>query len=245
MISVVIPAYNEEKYIRACLESLQQQDYTGDYEVIVADNGSQDQTRKIALGLGAKVVDCPKKGVCFARQAGADFAQGEIIVQADADTLYPGWWLKRIHRQFKSHPRVIAVAGSFIYSNPPWWAGFEYFLRVFFGFLSNVVFGRPLIISGANFAFYKEALMQIGGYHQEAYSSDQLDISSRLRSVGKIFYDGRSYCATSNRSVAKPTLTVMKEFIQNLNKFAGHTVNDLRNKRKDRTKKEKSLSPGT
>ncbi len=232
MISVVIPAYNEEKYIHACLHSLKQQDYSGDYEIIVADNGSQDHTRKIALDMGAVVVTCWQKGVCLARQAGADSARGEIVVQADADTLYPNWWLTRIQRQFDNHPRAIAVAGSFIYSNPPWWAGFEYFLRVFFGYLSNLVFQRPLIVSGANFAFYKKSLVNIGGYHQEAYSADQLDISGRLRKEGKIFYDIRSYCATSNRSVAKPTLTVIKEFGQNLNKFYKYATGNSQNSRK-------------
>jgi glycosyltransferase involved in cell wall biosynthesis len=245
MISVVIPAYNEEKLIRACLESLLKQDYTGEYEVVVVDNGCRDRTKKIALNMGAKVIDCPSKGVSNARQAGAVSAQGEIVVQADADTVYPNWWLSRIQRQFHSHPAAIAVAGTFIYSNPPWWAVFEYFLRVFFGFLSNVVFGRPLIISGANFAFYKKALMQIGGYHQEVYSADQLDISRRLRQVGKIFYDGRSYCATSSRSVAKPTLVIIGEFIQNLNMFSKNTKDNILNNRKNRSKKANSITPGT
>ena len=47
MISVVIPAWNEEKYIPDCLKSLKNQDYTGPYEIIVADNGSADETARI------------------------------------------------------------------------------------------------------------------------------------------------------------------------------------------------------
>lgn len=227
MISVVIPAYNEQKFIGKCLQSLQKQDYSDGYEIIVVDNGSQDGTSEIARNLGARIVHCPRKGVSYARQAGAEAAQGQIIVQADADTIYPVWWLTRIKKQFDNHPNVVAVAGTFIYSNPPWWAVFEYFLRIVFGFLSAVLFGRPLIISGANLAFYKKTLKEIGGYHETAYSSDQLDISARLSKKGKVYYDGRSYGATSSRSVAKPTLVILKEFMQHMNIFIKHTYKDL------------------
>ena len=243
MISVVIPAFNEEKLISKCLESLKKQDYTGNYEIVVVDNGSLDSTGKIAKSMGARVVFCSQKGVAYARQTGAEAARGEIILQADADTIYPVWWIKRIKKQFARHPKIIAVAGSFIYTDPPWWACFEYFLRVVFGFLSNAVFGKPLIVSGANFAFYKKALIQIGGYRQGYYSSDQLDISGRLRKVGKILYDGRSYGATSNRAVSKPTIVVMKEFGQNLYNFAKHSFFD--NNGRKRSKKLRSVSTGT
>ena len=222
MISVVVPAHNEGKLIQAALESLKKQDYKGDFEVIVVDNASIDNTAEIARRMGAKVIACPRKGVAYARQAGADAAQGPIIVQADADTLYPEWWLSRIQKQFDRHPKAAAVAGTFIYATPPWWAFAEYFLRSFFGIISSLLVGRPLIISGANFAFYKKALTQIGGYNPYAYSSDQIDISSRLSKVGKIIYDWRSNCATSNRSVAKPLGTIIFDLFKHLSSFARH-----------------------
>jgi glycosyltransferase involved in cell wall biosynthesis len=236
MMSVVIPAYNEQKYINRCLQSLKEQDYSGKYEIIVVDNGSSDNTQKIARSMGVRVISCPKKGVSYARQAGAEAARGLIIIQADADTIYPQWWLRRIKRQFDTHPKAVAVAGTFIYRNPPWWAAFEYFLRRVFGFLSAVLFGRPLIISGANFAFYKKSLEEIGGYKQDAYSSDQLDISARLSKKGKIYYDGRSYGATSSRAVAKPTFVVASEFFQHLYIFGRHTCKDLSGRLKKNNK---------
>lgn len=55
-VSVVIPAYNEERYLPLCLESLRNQDYAGDYEIIVVDNTSTDNTPEVALAMGAKVV---------------------------------------------------------------------------------------------------------------------------------------------------------------------------------------------
>jgi len=102
-ISVIIPAFNEEKLLPRCLESLRNQDYEDEYEIIVADNGSTDDTAGIAREFGAKVVSCPnRRGVFHARQAGADAACGDIIAQADADTIYPRGWLRRIANQFAS-----------------------------------------------------------------------------------------------------------------------------------------------
>ena len=80
MISIVIPALNEEKYLPDCLQSLRNQDYTGSYEIIIADNGSTDGTVRVAQKFMARVVPCAeKKSVFYARQIGADFAQGDII----------------------------------------------------------------------------------------------------------------------------------------------------------------------
>jgi peptidoglycan/xylan/chitin deacetylase (PgdA/CDA1 family) len=222
--SVVIPAYNEELLIRESLESIKNQDFSGEYEVIVVDNGSKDNTAKIARDMGIKVVDCERKGVSNARQAGAEAASGEIIVQADADTIYPKWWLSRIDTQFNRHSKAQAVAGTFIYKTPPWWAWIEYFLRTFSNILSSVFFGRPFIISGANFAFKKNALLSIGGYDQNSYSSDQFNISTRLNKVGKVVYDRKSWCKTSNRSVAKPLGQIIRDFLGHLGHFTKHQI---------------------
>jgi len=69
-VSVVIPAYNEENYLLSCLESIGKQDYAGEYEVIVVDNASTDNTAKIALDWGAKVVYESKRSPACARQKG-------------------------------------------------------------------------------------------------------------------------------------------------------------------------------
>lgn len=228
MISIVVPAHNEAKLIAECLRSLRTQNFKGEFEIIVVDNLSTDATAKIAADMDVKVVTCQQKGVAYARQAGLEAALGEIVVQADADTIYPSWWLERIHKQFQRHPQAVAVAGTFIYKNPPWWANLEYLLRSFFALLSFGVFGHPMIISGANFAFRKALFSRIGAYDPHSYSSDQINISSRLSKVGKVFYDSRSYCLTSERSVAKPVLRILAAFIHNLSIFALHTIKVFR-----------------
>jgi glycosyltransferase involved in cell wall biosynthesis len=80
LISVVIPALNEEKYIGRCLASLRAQTHPRElYEIIVVDNASTDRTSEIARGLGAQVVHEPRRGVGWARHRGAREARGEII----------------------------------------------------------------------------------------------------------------------------------------------------------------------
>ncbi len=245
MISVVVPAFNEARVIRACLKSLREQDYAAGYEIIVVDNNSHDDTAQIAAAEGVRVVACPRQGVAYARQAGAEAANGQIIVQADADTTYPKWWLSRIKRQFDRHPRAVAVAGTFVYQERPWWAVFEFFLRVFFNHLSTLTLGRPYIISGANLAFKKSAFVQIGGYDAVSYSADQYNIATRLSKVGKVIYDRRSWGATSARSVAKPTVVIFRDFICHLLKFARHVLRGPFVWLKIRTQKAAGVSVGT
>jgi len=235
----------QEKQIQKCIESLQEQDYSGKFEIIVSDNGSQDKTASLARGLGVRVISCSKTGVAHARQAGAEAARGDIVVQADADTVYPAGWLRRLKIQFEKHPEAVAVAGTFVYLEPPWWACFEYFLRTFFGQLSSWVLGRSYIVSGANFAFRKKVWMRIGGYEPNAYSSDQIDISTRLSAAGKIFYDRHSVVKTSNRSVAKPASILILDLLRHLSRFARNKTKSVLFGSKNSREKSSSISTGT
>jgi peptidoglycan/xylan/chitin deacetylase (PgdA/CDA1 family) len=205
MISIVVPALNEEKLLPDCLESLRNQDYKGEYEIIVADNGSTDNTANIARSFGARVVSCAeKKCVSYARQVGAEAACGDIITQADADTIYPRDWLAKVANHFSSHPDAVAVAGRFMYRDPPSWAKLEYFLRDCANRLTVALLGRPFLVSGATFAFRRRAFLSVDGYQNSSYSADQYGISSRLSKVGKVSYDRDLYVLTSSRSIRKP-----------------------------------------
>ena len=94
-LSFVIPAYNEEAYLPACLESILDQIKGLDTltEIIVVNNASTDATREVALRYpGVIVVDEPRKGLTFARQAGFAASSGELIANVDSDSrLTPGW----------------------------------------------------------------------------------------------------------------------------------------------------------
>ena len=84
-ISIIIPTLNEEKYIERCLKSLKNQSFRN-FEIIVSDSYSTDDTVKIAKKYGAKVVLTKKTGPAAGRNEGARKAKGSILVFLDADT---------------------------------------------------------------------------------------------------------------------------------------------------------------
>jgi glycosyltransferase involved in cell wall biosynthesis len=87
-ISVIIPAYNEEKNIRETIERTRKT--SEDYEIIVVDDGSKDKTTEIANETGVKVFKFKKnKGKGAAFRKGIEESIGEIIVQVDADSQFP------------------------------------------------------------------------------------------------------------------------------------------------------------
>src|SRR3990172_8793490 len=94
-ISVIVPAFNEEKYIVSCLQALKQQDFPSEkYEIIVVNNLSTDKTRETAESMGVVVVDFSQnKGVGPARQEGVSKASGQILAFTDADTKPETTWL--------------------------------------------------------------------------------------------------------------------------------------------------------
>jgi glycosyltransferase involved in cell wall biosynthesis len=99
-LTVVVPAYNEEATIGACLDHLLEQTRPVD-EIIVVDNASSDQTRQIVEGYRARfpqvrLIGEPRPGVAYARRTGYDAATGEIIARTDGDTLVGPTWAEGI-----------------------------------------------------------------------------------------------------------------------------------------------------
>ncbi|NYH97025.1 glycosyltransferase family 2 protein [Novosphingobium marinum] len=87
-VSVVVPCFNGEKFLRATLQSVLRQT-EAPLEIIVADNGSTDESRRVAFETDPSVVvlDVPERGASIARIAGAKFARGDAIMFLDADDL--------------------------------------------------------------------------------------------------------------------------------------------------------------
>ena len=224
MISIVIPAFNEDKLLPQCLESLKNQDYAGGYEIIVVDNGSTDDTDRVADEFGARVVSCPRRGVVYARQAGAQAASGNIIIQGDADTVYHENWLSRITHHFSRHPKSAALAGAYVYKTPLYWSRLEYFMRYLINIIGILLFGRPVYISGANFAFRREAFLKTNGYDPESLYPDQWGISRALSRVGKIYYDSTLLVSTSTRRVQKPFYFIIIDIILNSSRIFAHLI---------------------
>lgn len=111
--SVIIPAYNSASTIAECIRALKAQDFQKkDYEIIVVDDGSKDKTAFIAEKEGTKVLRQHNAGPAKARNNGAKFANGKILVFTDADCIAEKNWLQEMLKPFKD-PKVIGVQGAY------------------------------------------------------------------------------------------------------------------------------------
>jgi Glycosyltransferases involved in cell wall biogenesis len=99
VISVIIPALNEEDVIEYCLQSLENQNYKN-FEIIVVDGGSKDRTVEIAEKY-ARVIKQKSKTIGGARKEGTLAAKGDILAFTDADTIFDPNWLSSIEKSMK------------------------------------------------------------------------------------------------------------------------------------------------
>jgi len=204
-LSFVVPAYNEEAYLPACLESILAQTSgfsAGTVEIIVVNNASTDRTREVALSYpGVTVVDEPRKGLTFARQAGFAASSGELIANVDSDSrLTPGWVAQvlatfaeaeRKYTAGASKRQLVSLSGPVLYYDltprqrvlvhifylTAWttYAINRYILRV------------GSMVQGGNFVTARAGLEAIGGFNTAiSFYGEDTDIARRLNEVGEV-----------------------------------------------------------
>ena len=111
-ISLVIPAYNEERHLKACLDAVAAQTDMP-YEVIVVDNNSTDKTAKIAGSYPfVRLVKESRQGITFANEAGFKAATSELIGRIDADTILEANWIAVAMKFLDTYPDVAAITGK-------------------------------------------------------------------------------------------------------------------------------------
>lgn len=118
-VSVIIPVYNEESMLDACLTSMTEQT-SPFHEIIVVDNNSTDNTVTIAKKhKGIKLVHEKKQGQVHAMRTGFSTATGDILVRVDADTRFPPSWVHNLIIFFETHPDAEAVTGPVEFYDMP------------------------------------------------------------------------------------------------------------------------------
>lgn len=114
-ISVIIPAYNAAHLLPTCLKAVTAQEgvlFGRDYEVILVDDGSTDETARVAKEIGVRVISQFNRGPAAARNRGAREARGEILAFTDADCIPAADWLVNLTQPFKD-PQVSGVKGVY------------------------------------------------------------------------------------------------------------------------------------
>lgn len=190
-ISFIIPAYNAQKTIAACLTSLISCDYPAEKkEIIVINNNSHDRTVEIAKNFPAKIFDELKQGRSIARNRGAKEAQGEILVFVDADCRIKKNWLHKIIEKFKSE-EIGAVQGPVI-PIPDQDKNLLSQFRLYQAhkrtkgsyILLEVLSIKMPMINSATCAYRAKAFHLVNGFDESLERYEDIDLSRRVFNAG-------------------------------------------------------------
>jgi glycosyltransferase involved in cell wall biosynthesis len=210
-VSIIIPTLNHAKYLKNALTSVQNQTFPKDeYEIIVVDNGSTDNTQQVTEQIIAtyqthqiRYIWEPEPGLLSGRHRGAKEAKGQILVFIDDDIEADKGWLAAIMDAFQD-PSVHLVGGpsqpDYKSEPPAWlesfWEQHEYGRLC--GWLSLLDFGEqireidPIFIWGLNYAIRKKTLFEVGGFHpdcipkhlQRFQGDGEIGLSTKIRETG-------------------------------------------------------------
>ncbi len=199
-VSVIVPTYQEARGIEAFLLQFNRQTLPrSEFEVVVVDGNSRDDTREIAGRHADCVIVQTSPGIGGARNDGVAMAKADVIATTDADCRIPSDWLEHIVEDF-TEPGVVAVCGP----DGPFDGGLK--ARFIYFFVRSLIRLAALAglygTGGTNSAFRKDAFLAIGGYRNLPHSDD-VDVGIRIRAKGRIVYDPRLYVGISVRRLEK------------------------------------------
>lgn len=212
-VSVVIPVYNEEKYIKNCLNSLINQSEEPD-EIIVVDNNCIDKTIKIVKKYkNIRIIREAIQGMTPARNTGFNQAKYEIIVKCDADSILSPDWIKNIKNDFARNTDIIAVSvpmrlvdiGAIGRSTIPFYI---------YLFIPKLLVGFYYLI-GPGYALKKSAWNKVKSEIclDDKKVHEDIDISFHLKKHGKIFHDGKNAVNSSARRIISNPFSFFGEYI--------------------------------
>ncbi len=208
-ISVIICTYNREKFISAALESLVSQNYPAqDFEVLVVDNNSIDNTMSVCLSFIQQHPDFgifyfpeKKQGASFARNTGAELAKGEWLCFMDDDARAEKDFLRNINQFYADHPEVKAFGGriipDYIPVEPVWMSHFVSSLVGNFHYSDEVSqFGSNKYPLESNMIVSRKVFDEVGGFNTAIpgvkgnlrIGGEGKDLFFRIRELGYSIY---------------------------------------------------------
>ncbi len=181
-ISIIVPAFNEERLIESCLHSINEallfnRSFNFTHEIIVVDNNSTDNTANLAKAAGAQVVFEPINHIARARAAGAQVAKGDWFIFLDADCLMSKALLEDIFQLIQTGKYVAAGSALFM-RDLTWWA--KFLLRTWT--MLSVAFHWA---AGALMVCNAEAYRGVGGFNLNLYAAEEISFSQRMKQWGR------------------------------------------------------------
>lgn len=190
MISVIIPAHDEERYLATTLEALSRQTYPF-FEVLVVANGCSDNTERVAEGKCDRLLHLAEKGLSRARNLGGKKARGDLLVFLDADTLLAPDGLATIAREFNRACAMGTLKGK--PDTPKLGYQIIYFVKNF-QHRSHLHFGSSGII-----ICWKDYFKRTGGFDEALHVCEIGDFMRRMRKCGPYKYIAATSVTTSMR----------------------------------------------
>lgn len=217
-ISVVIPARNEADHIETCLSSVLQQDYPGSFEVILVDDQSTDDTyQRASTGFGQDdrlhIIRAEGSGKKAAISQAISIAQGEIIVQTDADCWMGKDWLRKISLSFSRKVDFVSGPVALSYSTSfEAMQALESMGLVVYG-AGFLLAGFPNMANGANMAYRKKVFYELQGYEgiDHVASGDDELFLQKITLSGDY---GMSFCKAPEAIVRTDALNRWEDFRQ-------------------------------
>jgi cellulose synthase/poly-beta-1,6-N-acetylglucosamine synthase-like glycosyltransferase/peptidoglycan/xylan/chitin deacetylase (PgdA/CDA1 family)/spore germination protein YaaH len=189
-VSILVPAYNEELVIEKTIRSLLASDYSN-YEIIVIDDGSQDDTSKVvAEKFGneerVRLFTVANAGKASALNTGIREARGEIVIALDADTLFAPQTVGALAHRFYNK-ELGAIAGNAKVGNRvnlvTRWQALEYITSQNMDRRAFASLNCITVVPGAVGAWRKDLLIEAGGFPVDTLAEDQ-DLTLRIRRLG-------------------------------------------------------------
>ncbi len=215
-VSIVIPVYNEELHLEACLDALAAQTMQP-LDVLVVDNNSTDASVSIAKRYPfVKVITETRQGQVFAQARGFSVANGNILGRIDGDTILDGDWVERVSQIFGSDSDIVALTGT---ANP-YDISVPFVGRVVFNFyhqfIARLLAGHPMLW-GANCAVRGDSWERVQqNLHYDTNIWEDFDLSFHLETLGRLVYvkDLRANCSfrVSHTSIARQAVYQFRSY---------------------------------
>jgi len=195
-VSVVVPTCDREELLKKCLFSLFQQSYPKDrYEIIVADDSTTDETKKLADSLNISspkvryVKSGGKSGLTHTRNVGVNKEKGEIIFFIDDDCTVNPEWISEIVEMYEKHPDIDGAGGR-IFSDPTQPKNFiiRYMEALKLIPETQAIIGNKAPFTGGVTSYKKKAMYDLGGFDENIkFVGEDYDFHKRFRERGYKF----------------------------------------------------------